>query len=160
MLRDLSEEELHVQHRRCFDNKRYVPIAKGCGCFYCLRHFEVSEITHWYESEKEKTASCPYCSIDAVIIETERDHVEHDLLCQLNMCFFNTAPVEWSKKPVIFDDLILSWKVKYEKSLAELLSSICNEDYKPYGRNKNRYYTKPWTSPKSSRLLKTLILRA
>ena len=29
-----------------------------------------------------------------------------------------------------------------------------------YGRNKNRYYTKPWTSPKSSRLLKTLILRA
>lgn len=159
MLRDLSEEELHVQHRRCFDNKRYVPIAKGCGCFYCLRHFEVSEITHWYESEKEKTASCPYCSIDAVIIETERDHVEHELLCQLNMCFFNTVPVEWSKKSVTSDYLNLRMKVKYEKVLAELLLSIYKEDYKPYGREKSRYYTRSCTRSKTSRLLKTLILR-
>ena len=58
-----------------------------------------------------------------------------------------------------FDDLILSLKVKYEKSLAELISSICNEDYKPYGRDKTRFYTKPWSSSKSSRLFKTLILR-
>jgi hypothetical protein len=159
MLYNLSEEALFRQHRRCFDNKRYALLGKGCGCFYCLRHFDVSEITHWYESEKEKTASCPYCSIDAVIIETENEHVEHDLLCQLNMRFFNTAPVEWSKKPVIFDDLILSLKVKYEKSLAELISSICNDDYKPYGRDKTRFYTKPWSSSKSSRLFKTLILR-
>ena len=88
MLRDLCEGELFVQHLRCYDNKRYAHIAKSCGCFYCLRHFEVSEITHWYESEKEKTASCPYCSIDAVIIETEHEHVEHDLLCQLNTLYF------------------------------------------------------------------------
>lgn len=145
MLRDLCEGELFVQHLRCFDKKRYAPIAKSCGCFYCLRHFDVSEITHWYESEKEKTATCPYCQIDSVIIETEHEHVEHDLLCQLNMRFFNTAPVE------------RGGEVSYAMNLYEILRKIYR-DHKTYGRGKSRYCRNE-PARKCSRLLKTLILR-
>jgi hypothetical protein len=91
MLHNLSESNLLIQHRRCIDNWRYASISKECGCFKCLAHFDASEITHWYESPNEKTAACPHCKIDAVIMETEHMHVEHDLLCQLNAAFFESS---------------------------------------------------------------------
>lgn len=155
MLHDLSEHELRIHHGRCFNNWQYVSDSKECGCFYCLRHFDADEITHWYESPNEKSATCPYCYMDSVIIETEREHVEHDLLCQLNMRFFNTAPIEWCEKSVPVDRICID---SYEKFLSEVFSKIYNE-HRPYGREKSRYYKEPWNNPKSSRLLQSLILR-
>jgi len=155
MLHDLSQHELWIHHRRCVNNWQYVAESKECGCFYCLRHFDVGEITHWYESENEKTAVCPYCQIDSVIIEIEREHVEHDLLCQLNMRFFNTAPVEWCKKSLPVDRICI---YSYEKFLSEIFSKIYNE-HRSYGRGKIRFYKQPLINPKSSRLLQSLILR-
>ena len=47
------------------DNRhRFQPDA-DCGCYFCLTVFKGSEITDWID--KEQTALCPRCMLDAVI---------------------------------------------------------------------------------------------
>ena len=36
-----------------------------CGCYYCIRTFEVDEILEF--TDNGNTALCPHCGIDAVI---------------------------------------------------------------------------------------------
>ena len=36
-----------------------------CGCYYCTKTFQPSEITEWIE--KGQTALCPRCGIDSVL---------------------------------------------------------------------------------------------
>lgn len=40
-----------------------------CGCFDCKKTFHPTEIKNWTDvnSEKGKTAMCPYCSNDTVL---------------------------------------------------------------------------------------------
>lgn len=40
--------------------------SKQCGCLECGKIFSPSEIKEWIETEREKTALCPYCGIDRV----------------------------------------------------------------------------------------------
>lgn len=56
-------------HSFSIDNEPMLRRDKRCGCFYCLRIFDPSEIVEWVEDE-EKTALCPYCGIDSVIGES------------------------------------------------------------------------------------------
>jgi hypothetical protein len=124
---NLNEYQLWIQHRRSFNNGRYVNVSKDCGCFNCLEHFDPSEITDWIEINNEKTALCPHCNRDTVIMETEHRFVEHDLLCLLKnaYCSYGTYGYE----TVASNDDI------YE---------IFEEKLQKYREFEQRYYAKPW----------------
>lgn len=58
----VSKNEVLAAHKFC-DHHR--DMAGPCGCFYCERTFDASEITEWIDNDS--TAVCPYCRIDSVI---------------------------------------------------------------------------------------------
>jgi len=82
-----SAQQLSEQHFISASNKKLADRAKDCGCFRCLAHFKVDEIK-WVTSD---TAFCPKCDIDAVIIETERDKVDDDLLKEMQARYFGST---------------------------------------------------------------------
>jgi len=54
-------------HMYCSDNYQSISLSKNCICIYCKQIFPKDAVTDWIETEKEKTAICPFCVIDAVI---------------------------------------------------------------------------------------------
>lgn len=62
--------------------------AKRCGCFYCLRIFDPSEIEEWIE-DKSDTALCPYCGIDSIIGESSGYPLTREFLEEMQRYWFN-----------------------------------------------------------------------
>jgi hypothetical protein len=58
-----------------------------CGCFYCLKFFDASEIEDWID--KEQTALCPHCGIDSVLPATEE--VTPEMLKAMQQVWFAPA---------------------------------------------------------------------
>lgn len=58
-------------HAHCSNHRGTILSGARCGCFYCERIFDPSEIVEWIdESTPEaegQTALCPHCGIDSVI---------------------------------------------------------------------------------------------
>ena len=76
-------------HRFSINNEPMLRGDKRCGCFYCLRTFDPSEIYEWIEDD-EKTALCPYCGIDSVIGESAGYPLTRDFLEEMNRYWFGT----------------------------------------------------------------------
>lgn len=53
-------------HEFSINNKEQLLKDDQCGCFYCLRIFNPSEITEWID-DTAGTALCPYCGVDSII---------------------------------------------------------------------------------------------
>lgn len=64
----IPNETLRSVHRDCFQNRSNVQRSKVLGCFYCLKTFPPADIKKWID--KESTALCPHCGIDAVLPDT------------------------------------------------------------------------------------------
>ncbi|WP_186767634.1 HNH endonuclease [Blastopirellula retiformator] len=66
--------------------------SETCGCFFCLRIFNSSEIVCWTDklpnSEKGETALCPYCGIDSVIGSQSGYPMTHEFLEKMNDRWF------------------------------------------------------------------------
>ncbi|WP_147533310.1 cytoplasmic protein [Bacillus marasmi] len=62
------EKQFETAHRFSSHHRKVLVKDKICGCFYCLKIFNPSEITDWCDNEN--TALCPYCGIDSVIGES------------------------------------------------------------------------------------------
>lgn len=65
-----------------------------CGCFYCCRIFAPSAIEKWVddgESVSQRTALCPYCSIDSVIGSASGYPITAALLKRMNQHWFGPA---------------------------------------------------------------------
>ena len=60
--------------------------SKHCGCFFCFRTFPVSEIRIWID--KNQTALCPRCGIDAVIGTASGFVIDDPFLRKLNIFKF------------------------------------------------------------------------
>jgi hypothetical protein len=60
-----SEFPLEAAHRRSFSNRQRLAGGGECGCSYCLRTFDASDVTAWVH--RDSTARCPHCGIDAVL---------------------------------------------------------------------------------------------
>lgn len=64
-----------------------------CGCFYCLRIFDPSEIEEWIIADnpidKNGTAICPHCGIDSVIGESSGFPITTDFLRGMKKCWFD-----------------------------------------------------------------------
>jgi hypothetical protein len=83
-----SEEELEYFHGLSFGNEQLKAEATDCGCFYCLEHFHVREITDWLDSKLFKTACCPICAVDSVVMGTGELPVDDALLEELKVRYF------------------------------------------------------------------------
>jgi Zn finger protein HypA/HybF involved in hydrogenase expression len=60
--------QLEAAHKHSIFNKAEVLASTSSGCFYCLHMFSPVDIKDWIEeNNKEETALCPYCGIDAVL---------------------------------------------------------------------------------------------
>ncbi len=66
--------EIHdLIYSYCNKNKKLLKRYKDCTCLYCGKSFNYKEINAWIDDRDEKTAVCPYCSIDS-IVPTEVDN--------------------------------------------------------------------------------------
>lgn len=135
---EFNKDELYAHHKRSFDNWRYAHIGKSCGCFSCLRHFDVSEIMEWVDTRDTKTAFCPYCHIDSIIIETENDYVEHELLREMCSEFFY---------PIKSNEFV-------EKK--SILIDLNKTDQKTF---KDLYFKPPYIKTKFSRIMKSVLVK-
>jgi len=61
----------------------------SCGCFYCIKIFQPSEISDWIQDKEDKTAVCPYCGIDSVIGDSSGYPITKDFLSKMNQYWFN-----------------------------------------------------------------------
>ena len=79
-------------HSFSMNNEPMLMSDKKCGCFYCLRVFDPSEITEWIEDESG-TALCPYCGIDSVIGESSGYPLTREFLAEMQQYWFGTRAV-------------------------------------------------------------------
>jgi hypothetical protein len=61
------EDVLVQAHKRCLHHRGEIARSKLCGCFHCLRIFEAGDLGAQSWVDDDDTATCPFCSIDAVI---------------------------------------------------------------------------------------------
>jgi hypothetical protein len=64
-----DKEMILTAHKHSIFHLNEIQESVYCGCFYCLNTFSPNEIAEWVEEQedKEPTAICPKCGIDAVI---------------------------------------------------------------------------------------------
>ena len=62
------KKQFEMAHRFCSLHREQLVKDEICGCFYCCKIFNPSEIEDWCDNGK--TAFCPYCGIDSVIGES------------------------------------------------------------------------------------------
>ena len=64
-----------------------------CGCFYCGKIFNPSEIEEWIVDnnpcDKRGTAICPHCGIDSIIGESSGYPISDEFLSAMNIIWFN-----------------------------------------------------------------------
>lgn len=72
-----TQEYLKEAHQHCRLHREDV-IAGKCGCFYCLRVFDGTEVHRWIDRNRgasrshvreSNTAICPHCHLDMVLPE-------------------------------------------------------------------------------------------
>lgn len=62
-----DETMMHSAHAHSFDNWKELSISKSAACFCCRQIFDADSVIEFIITEKENTAQCPHCGIDAVI---------------------------------------------------------------------------------------------
>ena len=74
-------------HKFSFGHRAALSADSKCGCFYCMKVFNPSEINDWVKDPGE-TAICPYCCIDSVIGESSGYPITEELLSKMNKYWF------------------------------------------------------------------------
>lgn len=63
-----SAQLLELAHKGCSSHKEELESSELCGCFFCKKTFETTEIKEWIkEKDNKETAICPKCGIDSVL---------------------------------------------------------------------------------------------
>ena len=71
MTTPLIDDGLNLIHPRSSNHRGVLLRSEFCGCFYCLNTFHPKDIKEWID--KNQTALCPVCGIDAVLPEIYAD---------------------------------------------------------------------------------------
>ena len=83
------KEMIIKAHKPSFGNYWRLKAKKQkCGCFYCCRIFNSSEISDWIFDVPEYTAICPYCEIDSVIGEEDGYPITEEFLEEMYNYWF------------------------------------------------------------------------
>jgi len=105
----LNETELKSLHRLSFGNEERVKRGEIAGCFDCLKIFSTKRIKNWYPDTPLKTAACPECDTDSVIVQDETVSVTDEMLYQMRGRWFPCSEIyeKLEKMPWLNkDDLI------------------------------------------------------
>lgn len=81
-----EEDEILEAHKHSANHKRELLKSKICGCFFCGKIFPPTEITDWID--KDQTALCPHCTIDAVIGESSGSPLTKEFLEKMRDYWF------------------------------------------------------------------------
>ena len=86
----MTQEDKRL-HDLSFENEEMLIVADKCGCYYCGKIFNPSEITEWINDKHGRTALCPYCAIDAVLQEANDGSyvLDEKLLRHMNDIWFD-----------------------------------------------------------------------
>lgn len=74
-------------HEYSLNNKKQIILSDKCGCFHCNKIFESKEVKE-YIKDKEETALCPYCKVDAVIGDESHYPINEHFLKKMNKKWF------------------------------------------------------------------------
>jgi hypothetical protein len=66
-------------------NRNEVESSKVCGCYHCIKIFNVENITEW--TDQNKTALCPFCNVDSIICDRSFAITENLLIQARNYWF-------------------------------------------------------------------------
>jgi hypothetical protein len=86
------EPNLEAAHDQSFRNRPLIENGGACGCFYCLKTFDASEVVMWVHDDS--TALCPHCGIDAVLSSKG---------CSIAAAFLHSMHARWFKRTVRLD---------------------------------------------------------
>jgi uncharacterized protein CbrC (UPF0167 family) len=86
MIEEKVNLKLEAIHKKCTNNKIIIKNEAECGCFYCQKLFFGYEITEYIV--EEKTALCPHCCADAVLISSDCITVDKALLKAMHAKYF------------------------------------------------------------------------
>lgn len=81
-----KEDDIIKAHDYSSHHKRTLLKDKICGCFFCLKIFSPKEIVDWID--KDDTALCPHCGIDAVIGESSGFPITEEFLGRMRDRWF------------------------------------------------------------------------
>ena len=79
----MTEEERHNVAEHSYGNRDEIERSKMCGCYYCERIFPASLIRYSYYTDFGRTATCPFCGIDAVIGDASGVPINKKLLKEM-----------------------------------------------------------------------------
>lgn len=87
-----SKIDLQRAHDFCVNHKPELEQDKICGCFFCKKIFQPSEIKEWIIADTpvdwRGTAVCPYCDVDSVIGESSGYPITRKFLFAMNKYWF------------------------------------------------------------------------
>ncbi|MBN9395792.1 MAG: cytoplasmic protein [Candidatus Melainabacteria bacterium] len=78
-----------MAHKFSSNHREQILQSKLCGCFFCLSIFTPSSIERWID--RDKTALCPNCHIDAVIGSKSGLAVTENLLKKMKRLWFDSG---------------------------------------------------------------------
>jgi hypothetical protein len=90
----LNEQELTALHDLSFGNEERAKKGEIAGCFNCLKIFSTKRIKNWYPDTPNRTAACPECDIDSVIVQYENISVTDEMLYQMRSRWFPWSEID------------------------------------------------------------------
>ena len=79
------QSELHSYIRDSQGNEEMIAKSIMCACFNCGKRFFSRDIHDWAicEGSNSKTAICPLCDTDSVIVDDGRGYIDKELLDEI-----------------------------------------------------------------------------
>ena len=82
----MEQYDLDKAHKYSSNHRRELEKDNICGCFFCLKIYNPTEIEEW--TDGGKTAICPKCDIDSVIGESSGFPITKEFLIAMNKKWF------------------------------------------------------------------------
>ena len=89
-----KNKDILKAHKTSFENELLVNKSTKCGCFYCGKIFEASEVIEWVIDRNGDTALCPYCMIDSVLPDSAGYPLTEEFLVRMHKYWFGDLPME------------------------------------------------------------------
>ena len=91
MAKDMAD--LEKAHEYASKHRQELEKDKVCGCFWCMEIYNPEEIKRWVsgdaDPEKQDTALCPRCGVDAVIGESSGYLITKEFLGEMHKYWFD-----------------------------------------------------------------------
>jgi hypothetical protein len=78
--------DIRIAPKLAMHNKALLEKVSECACYYCCKVFQPSEIKEWVD--KNDTALCPHCGVDAVLPVYEESEKDLCFLTKVNKYWF------------------------------------------------------------------------